>query len=123
MATVLLVEDHPLFRKLTARMLEELGHEVVIAEGTAAALDRCARAAPPIDLVVSDVALPGMDGFALARLLLRARPALRVLLMSGYDASTLARDALDGTRGGFIEKPFKLAALRAEIERLLGRPA
>jgi CheY-like chemotaxis protein len=75
-----------------------------------------------IDLVVTDVVMPGMSGRALADALLRTRPRCRVLFMSGYNEEMRADRAAKGTADGFIQKPFTPVALATKVREILDRP-
>jgi CheY-like chemotaxis protein len=119
--TILLVEDEPALREVTRRILAGAGYRVIVAENGPEALTVAAAHPEEIDLLLSDVVMPQMPGPALAQTLLAERPALRVLLMSGF-----AQPILDS--GGFlqdgmvlIEKPFSGPALLAKIAQLLER--
>ena len=90
--TVLVVDDEAMIRVVIRRVLEKQGYRVLEAKGGVDALWISAQESRPIDLLLTDVMMPGMDGRELARRYLAERPATRVLFMSGY-----AHDAADGT--------------------------
>jgi two-component system cell cycle sensor histidine kinase/response regulator CckA len=115
---VLLVEDEAALRRLGTLALARAGYRVVAAESAEAALHLLAGADPPAALV-SDVAMPGMDGLALARRVRARWPALPVLLLSGYAESLLGAD-LAAERLGFLGKPFVPAALVAAVGLMVG---
>ncbi|MEI2720539.1 MAG: ATP-binding protein [Gemmatimonadales bacterium] len=116
---ILLVEDDAAVLLATASVLRRLGYQVVEAAGPEAALAVADDAAQPFDLVLSDVVMPGMGGRQLLDRLRIGRPALRVLLMSGYAGDMVAeRGVRDGTIP-FIEKPFTLRTLAGAIRRVL----
>lgn len=102
--TILLVEDDASVRKIAARLLRQHGYTVIDMPGPAEALE-WARGQGSIDLLVTDVVMPGMSGRALAQALLRERPALRVLYMSGYVGEALDRQGL-GSDEWLLQKPF-----------------
>jgi two-component system cell cycle sensor histidine kinase/response regulator CckA len=107
---VLLVDDEPAICLLARRALEGAGHEVRVAEDAEAALDAIAGGFVP-DVVVSDVTMPGdMDGIGLVRALRAERPALPVILVSGYSEGTVG-EGLSGLGIRFLEKPFRMAEL------------
>lgn len=111
--TILLVEDEPALRKLGERLLAHAGHRVLGAASAEEALEIAAR--EPFDLLVTDVMMPGRSGTELARDLVRARPDLPVVLVSGY-----APDAPEASAGAFLAKPFdpeQLARAIAEARR------
>ncbi len=111
--TVLVVEDDVALRRLAAAALTTRGYRVIDAGTGVEAIDAAAAHDGPIDLLVSDVVLPGMSGRDLAILLRAARPDLRVLLMSGYPA-----DATVGETP-FLPKPFSPSALAARVRDVL----
>jgi PAS domain S-box-containing protein len=109
--TVLLVEDDERIRRLSQRVLEKAGYRVVAAGDAEEAL-RHLRLEPEVDLLLTDVVLPGTSGPQLAETALRGRPGLRVLFMSGYAPEIIVRRGFvePGTR--VLEKPFTGAELR-----------
>jgi CheY-like chemotaxis protein len=113
---VLLVDDDPLVRETTAAVLRDLGYEVREAGGGAAALDLLRRD-ERIELLLTDVVMPGMNGAELARLALDVRPELAVLFMSGYAAPEEITGAL--RRHRLVRKPFLPADLATQIEAAL----
>jgi len=120
-ATVLLVEDDPLVRSVARRTLERAGHRVLVADDGEAALELVGRHGD-IDLLVSDLVMPGIGGMELADRLERQHSELRVLFVSGY-ASEQPTDG-SGLRGrAFLGKPFTPRELLAAIERALAEEA
>ena len=119
-ARILLVEDEAPLRRLATLVLRRAGHEVAEADCAEAALDLLADAAAP-DILVSDVAMPGMDGLALARQLRVRWPGLPVLLLSGYAESTLSV-SLEAEAISFLPKPYAPADLLASLAEALARP-
>jgi PAS domain S-box-containing protein len=118
-ATVLLVEDEDVVRKVVARILEGAGYRVLVASGGAEALALCERTPTPIDALVSDVVMPGMSGKELADHLVRRWPNLKVLLMTGYtDDECLRRGILDEGRA-MVLKPFSPRDLLHAVRDLL----
>ncbi len=121
--TILLVDDDAAFRTLVARMLEGCGYRVLQADGPQGALDHCASGVR-IDLLMSDVCMPGASGPDLARRVRERSPGVPVLFTSGLDRASL--DAVgDLPRAGFLEKPFRknslLASVRSLLESSVGR--
>lgn len=115
-ANILVVEDLAPLRKLVERMLLQIGYRVFSAGSAQEAMAVIEAAGVEIDLLLSDIVMPGMDGRDFARLLKAARPKLRVVLMTGY--SDLFADLSDFSELGadaVIQKPFS----RAQIERTL----
>src|SRR5262249_20689065 len=110
-------------RKAMSVGLGRLGYEVLVCRSADEALEREKAHAGRIDLVISDVVLPGMDGLQLIEVLRKARPDLKVLLTSGYTEDTISKKGLSGSAIPFIEKPFTAADLaRKAREVLKGRP-
>jgi PAS domain S-box-containing protein len=120
--TVLIVEDEPLLRALAVRSLQTLGYHCLIAEGAAAALDVVERAGGAIDLVVTDVVMPGASGGALGELLAELRPDLPVLYTSGYSDEDAIRRGLLTEGRPFLQKPFAPADLARRVRELLDTP-
>ena len=116
--TILLVEDETSVRGLMRRVLEASGYAVLEASDGHAALT-VARATPHIDLVVTDVVMPGMGGIELVRQLRAERPDVRALFMSGYSDDVVQRMGAMEMGEPFIEKPFTLDFLRQRIRELL----
>ena len=106
--TVLLVEDEPTVRRTLRATLLQLGYQVIEAADAEKALAIC-REATHVDVLLSDVVMPGLSGVELARRLRRDRPGVPVVLMSGYSADLAAEGLPDGI--GFLKKPIEPAAL------------
>lgn len=115
--TVLVAEDEENLRELLVRALEDAGYVVLSAGGAAEALALVGQAATPIDLMVSDVVMPGESGAVLARRLRGALPTVRVLLISGYLADDLDLSDIPGAR--FLQKPFDLEMFLGQVAALL----
>jgi PAS domain S-box-containing protein len=118
--TVLLVEDDEAMRELLSEVLEAEGYCVVSAGEPSAALSSAENVAPRVDLVITDVVMPQMSGFALASKLRSRHPSVRVLYMSGYTDQVLAdRGELKGD-DPFIRKPFSNDELLRKVREVLG---
>ena len=111
---VLLVEDDPLVRRVTERVLQRAGWTVLCADSAETALILLEGAV--CDLMVSDVAMPGMDGVALARAVRVARPGLPVILTSGYEETRTDAGIV------FLTKPYDQEALLAAVADASTRP-
>jgi signal transduction histidine kinase len=118
-ATVLLVEDETALRKLVFQVLTAAGHRVLEAANGEEALTLSTRHPKPIDLVITDVIMPGITGPELVAKLRKSRPRTAVLFMSGYDRELLDRDTLEAS-AGFLPKPFSPQALLIRVNELLG---
>ncbi len=113
---ILLVDDDPDVRAATGLMLCEAGHTVTEVESGAAALVACARSDGCFDLLLADVAMPGMNGLELAAQVRRAWPGIPVLFMTGYsDERMFSSD----TPEMVLLKPFRLHDLEAFVARAL----
>jgi two-component system, cell cycle sensor histidine kinase and response regulator CckA len=115
-ATVLVVDDESMVRTLVRRMLEPGVCAVVEAEDGESALRLIERGQPAIDVVLTDLVMPGIDGFDLITVLSRHRRDLPVLCMSGFASASTSRLTVP-----FIPKPFSLEVLRAALEPMLAR--
>jgi two-component system, cell cycle sensor histidine kinase and response regulator CckA len=119
--TVLLVEDTESLREMIQRVLTGFGYSVITAQDGAQALDVADSHPENIDLLLSDVVMPGIGGPELAVRLRMRRPNIRVLLMSGYDEHSLASST--GRYSSFIAKPFRPDALAKKVRELLDQPS
>jgi DNA-binding NtrC family response regulator len=115
-ATVLVVDDESMVRTLVRRMLEPGVCAIVEAEDGESALRLIERGQPAIDAVLTDLVMPGIDGFDIVTVLARYRPDLPVLCMSGF--ASVAGNRLTVP---FLRKPFTLETLRAALEPVLAR--
>jgi len=116
--TILLVEDEPFVREATRSILESAGFEVLPAEDAASAL-KAYEERPSIDLVMTDMVLPGRTGQQLGQDLRQRRPEVSVLVTSGY--SNLEYETEDPTaRTYFLAKPYSRRSLIEKIETILG---
>ncbi len=118
-ADILLVEDEPGVRDLVAGVLTAHGYRVRAADGPRQALQ---LAGGPLDLLLTDVVLPGMNGRELADLIRRQHGAARVLFMSGYTDRGVVQNGLLEPGVEFIQKPFSPATLIGKIAALLPSP-
>ncbi len=115
--TVLLVEDEDAVRRLAARVLERSGYTVHRAADGASAVELLSRLGA-VDLLVTDVVMPGMSGRELADHVRARMPGIPVLFMSGYTADEAIRDR-PPLHGGFLEKPFTPDQLMREVREAL----
>jgi PAS domain S-box-containing protein len=117
--TIMIVEDEPLLRSLAVRTLESLGYRCLAAESAAQALEVIGRDDAQIDLVVTDVVMPGASGGALGEILAEMRPQLRVLYTSGFSDEDAIRRGLLAEDRPFLQKPFAPADLARRVRDLL----
>jgi two-component system cell cycle sensor histidine kinase/response regulator CckA len=120
-ATVLVVEDDEAVRRMTVRALNESGYATLEAADGREALDIVAQRADPPDLVVTDLGMPRMDGYELARRLREDRPALPVLLISGHVHPEPSAE--EGRPWPLLRKPFPPEDLVRRVADMLGSPA
>ncbi|MEU7905144.1 ATP-binding protein [Actinoplanes sp. NPDC049118] len=117
--TLLVVEDEAALRDVAGRILSGAGYQVLSADGGAQALEVAALHEGAIDLLVSDVVMPGMLGKELAERLAHVRPDTRVLYMSGYAQPVLASQGTLDPGVALLEKPFTAADLLGAVRRRL----
>lgn len=117
--TILVVENDASLRRLAASVLTQAGYAVIEARSGADAVRLAAAYAGRIELLISDVVMPGMTAAGLARRLLLARPTMRLLYVSGYTHDT--ENLSLGPDAGFLAKPFSPAELLRHVRRLIDR--
>ncbi|HUL50364.1 MAG TPA: ATP-binding protein [Gemmatimonadales bacterium] len=121
--TILLVEDEEPVRSLAARSLRQAGYVLIVASRPSEAIELASRHEGEIDLLLTDVIMPGSNGRELARRLAESRPGLRVLYISGYADGTVTQQGILGPDIALLEKPFTPAALAQRVRATLDRPA
>jgi PAS domain S-box-containing protein len=119
--TILVAEDNALVRKLTEDVLKTHGYRVLTAESGEAALARAEAFAGPIQLLLTDVIMPGMSGRELSERLVATRPEVRVLFMSGHPRDVIAPQGILEERVELVAKPFRVATLTAKVREILDR--
>jgi len=119
--TVLLVEDEAVILHVGQAMLEALGYRVLTADTPGKALQQMRARSGEIDLVLTDVVMPEMNGRELAERLLDIKPGLKCLFASGYTADVIARDGVLEEGVVFIQKPFSIKHLAAKVREALER--
>ena len=119
--TILLVEDEPAVRAVARQVLTRQGYTVLEAHDGQAALAMVDATRPTIDLVLTDLVMPGMSGRNLADQLVRRFPDVRVLYMSGYTDDAIVRHGMLGTGLAYLQKPFRPAALVQKVWEVLKR--
>jgi PAS domain S-box-containing protein len=117
--TILLVEDEDAVRALAQRILERKGYRVLACRNGEAALERVGQDASAIDLVVTDLVMPGMSGRELAMKFLARRPGTPVLYMSGYTDDLEIRHHRVAGGAAFLQKPFTPDAFLLKVRELL----
>ncbi|MBJ6750176.1 hybrid sensor histidine kinase/response regulator [Geomonas anaerohicana] len=114
--TVLVVEDDDMLRAMATQMLEKIGYRVIQAATPHVALSICGEPSHDIDLVLSDVIMPEMNGLDMARGITDLRPETKVLFMTGYSSDIIAKCGISADRElHYIQKPFDMEGLHAKI--------
>lgn len=121
-STVLLAEDEPALRSLLADYLRGQGYTVFDAGNPRHAIELSQSRTDPIELLITDVVMPEMNGQELARRILASRPGIRVLYISGYTHDVVLRDGAEGAPVHFLQKPFQLGAFEAKIREVMEAP-
>lgn len=121
--TVLLVEDLDAVRAVLRKILERNGYEVITASSGAEAIESVRALAKPVDLLITDMVMPGMNGHDLSKELVALYPGLRVIYMSGYTQDAALRHETETGRVDFLQKPFSAATLVDTAREVLDRPA
>jgi two-component system cell cycle sensor histidine kinase/response regulator CckA len=117
--TILVVDDDPSVRRLVVDTLESLGYRVMAAGCGAEALQSSKTTEEKIDLLLSDVVMPGMNGLQLVTILRKERPGIKTILMSGYPNHVAARNGYIESGIVFINKPFSPITLANKIRAVL----
>jgi PAS domain S-box-containing protein len=120
--TVLLVEDDDAMRGLTRELLQEHGYVVLEASGPEGAFGIAESHSGSIDLLMTDVIMPKMNGTQLAAQMVTLRPQMRVLYMSGYTDEAIGRHGVIEAGTNFLQKPFTLQALLRKLRAVLDTP-
>jgi CheY-like chemotaxis protein len=118
--TILLVEDNEQVREFTATVLLQSGFEVIEAKSGEDALEIATRQREHIDLLLTDVILPKMNGNALADQIRLILPELRVLFVSGYTGTALTQQGILEPGVSFLSKPFSPNTLIRRLDAILG---
>jgi CheY-like chemotaxis protein len=118
--TVLVVDDAAGLRELTKRLLERLGYTVLLAADADDAL-RLFDENASIDLLLTDVVMPGASGPELVRQLVERRPSLKVIYMSGYTDEAIVHHGILDAGVAFLHKPFSSETLGRKIQEVLDR--
>ncbi|MFA5908841.1 MAG: response regulator [Vicinamibacterales bacterium] len=119
---VLVVDDSPGLCEMARRLLERQGYTVRVAADAAEALQQFEKQ-PPIDVLLTDVVMPGASGQELTRQLLERHPALRVIYMSGYTDDAIAQHGVLNPGVAFLRKPFTSETLSRKLREVLARTA
>lgn len=117
--TILLADDEPSIRSLIGNFLVSMGYQILVATSGEEALQifECHNRA--IDLLITDITMPHMSGWELAVRIMRLRPGLKVLYISGYPANESSLEDAPDQGNAFLQKPFTLDALARQVGILL----
>lgn len=118
--TILVVEDEPAVRMVTRRILESRGYQVIEAGGGEEALHLAEIHRGRIDLVLTDVVMPGLSGAAMAERLRQRHPDLPIIYMSGYTDDQVIRHGVRQDQTHFLQKPFEAHELAEKVREVLG---
>ncbi len=116
---VLLVEDEPAILEVAREMLRSLGYQVVTALSPTLALNLSQEDLDRIDLLITDIIMPEMNGWELARTLREKNPTLPCLFISGYPHEVVTRECVSGPLNHFVQKPFSLFDLATRVRAAL----
>jgi len=120
--TILVVEDEATILHLVRRMLERHGYRVLQATSSAEALERVREQAEGIDLLLTDVVMPDMNGRVLAERIAEIHPSIRCLYMSGYTGDVMDAHGILDHAVNFIRKPFSMQDLLAKVRLVMAAP-
>jgi signal transduction histidine kinase len=122
--TVLLVDDDALVMEIGSQFLKRLGYRVLTASGGQRALELFRQSSKPIDCLLVDFSMPGMDGLDIMQQIRKRRPDAKIIITSGYTWQQI-EDRFDriGLPDEFIQKPFEMKALQEKLRRVLAEAA
>jgi two-component system cell cycle sensor histidine kinase/response regulator CckA len=118
---ILVVEDEESLRRMLSSLLVRNGYEVSVAGSGEEAIRLASQSPDPHDLVLTDVVMPGINGFSVMHELRHAKPDLKVVLMSGHHDEKVSRDRDLAPGTAFLNKPFALGDLLRTVDELLDR--
>ncbi|MGC8493748.1 MAG: response regulator [Syntrophobacteraceae bacterium] len=119
---ILVVDDEIDQLESLRRGLKSRGHSVVVARGAELAVQMLGEPGSAIDLMITDYAMPVLDGLSLIERIRKSHVELPIILMSAYGRNELVIEAMGHVCNGFIEKPFTLDGIMREIEKATTRP-
>lgn len=119
MARILVAEDDTAVREFVSRALETRGHEVRAVDDGLAALDALAES--PVDLLLTDIRMPGLDGIGLALKVAKDRPDVVIIMMTGYASEEQRAHNLDALIDRVVSKPFTLDGICRAVDEALAR--
>jgi PAS domain S-box-containing protein len=117
--TILVAEDSEIVRLLACDLLESFGYQVLAAETPERCIEMAGGFAGTIDLLLTDVIMPGMNGKELYHALREDRPELKVLFMSGYTSNVIGQHGVLDQEEAFVQKPFTIQSLSEKVRQVL----
>ena len=117
--TILLVEDEDVLRSLNARGLRSRGYSVIEASNGIEAMEALEERDGAVDLVVSDVVMPEMDGPTLLKEMRKRNPNLKIIFVSGYAEEAFDKSLPENEQFAFLPKPFALSALVEKVKETM----
>jgi two-component system cell cycle sensor histidine kinase/response regulator CckA len=121
-ASILLVEDEEYVREVAREILQLEGYSVIEASNPYEALERYEQHGAEIQLLLTDVVMPGMDGRDLAEKLTQKQPSIKSIFMSGYTENALLRRGVRDLNAAYLQKPFTLQALLDKVRQVIADP-
>jgi CheY-like chemotaxis protein len=118
--TILLVEDEDFVRNVTREVLEISGYRVLEAIDAEGGIELYNQFGDEIDLLLTDLIMPGLNGRELANKLSEAGSTIKVIFMSGYTDNAVIREDLSNLESNYLQKPFTLDSLIAKVGEVLG---
>jgi two-component system, cell cycle sensor histidine kinase and response regulator CckA len=119
--TILVVEDDTAVGSVIRRSLERFGYRVLLVDSGAEAIRIATEHPEQIDLLLTDIVMPGMNGVQVADAVVKLREGIRVLFMSGYADQELIRTGLLSHQSRFLQKPFDPGELNRKVQETLAR--
>ena len=116
---ILVVEDNTYVLDLVTEVLGSLGYTLLKARSGKEAMDICASHPGDIDLVIADIVLPGMDGPAIVKCLLKRYPGMKILYITGYPGDVVSLYGIPDTERHLLQKPFSASALTEKVREVL----
>lgn len=118
--TILLVEDDPSILEMSETMLKNFGYSVISADSPLKALAKAIETSGEIDLLITDIIMPELNGKELAKKIMTLHPGIKCLFISGYTADVIAHEGVLGEETNFLQKPFTMKSLGDKIKNILG---
>ena len=121
-ATVLIVDDDPIILNIVAEQISLFGYQPILASCGEEALEICPKQTK-IDLLLTDIMMPKMNGVDLAKQFVSLFPEIKVLFMSGYICPSMAHYGIPDSEHAFVQKPFTPQTLLTKMRNVLGGPS